>query len=140
MRISAEIDYACRALLELALNWSMKKPVKVSTIAKNQDIPLKYLEQILFNLKKLNLIQSVRGKEGGYILAKEPSNLSMGEVIQKLEGHLLEITESANRKEYVFTDIWRQAEESIVKLLDKINFEDIAKKVKNQKFAIVYQI
>ncbi|MCM8801684.1 MAG: Rrf2 family transcriptional regulator [Candidatus Omnitrophica bacterium] len=140
MKISAEIDYACRALLELALNWPAKKLVQVSSIAKEQDIPIKYLEQILFKLKNLNLVQSARGKQGGYRLAKDPRNISVGEVMRKLEGHLLEMATSISKKESVFTDIWRQTEESIVKVLDRVNFEDIANKAKNRRSAIVYQI
>ncbi|MCM8796998.1 MAG: Rrf2 family transcriptional regulator [Candidatus Omnitrophica bacterium] len=140
MRISAEIDYACRALLELALNWQTKKLVQVSVIAKEQDIPIKYLEQILFKLKNLNLVQSVRGKQGGYRLAKNPRDIKVGEVMRKLEGHLLEMADTIGKKESVFTDIWKQTEDSIIMVLDKISFEDIANQVKNKKTAIIYQI
>ncbi|MCM8798937.1 MAG: Rrf2 family transcriptional regulator [Candidatus Omnitrophica bacterium] len=140
MRISAEIDYACRALLELALSWPQRSPVQVSVIAKRQDIPIKYLEQILFKLKNLNLVESVRGKQGGYRLAKEPRNISVGEVIRKLEGSFLEMADSVSKKESVFTDIWRQTEESIVEVLNRISFEDIANKTKNKKSILLYQI
>lgn len=140
MRISAEIDYACRALLELALSWPQRNPVQVAVIAKRQDIPIKYLEQILFKLKNLNLVESVRGKQGGYRLAKEPRNISVGEVIRKLEGSFLEMADTVIKKESVFTDIWKQTEESIVEVLNRISFEDITNKTKNKKSILLYQI
>lgn len=142
MRISAEIDYACRALLELALNWPARMLIQVSAIARRQDIPLKYLEQILIQLKSVNLVESVRGKEGGYRLTKSPHQISLGEVVRKIGGPLLEMPESAtkNKRESVFTAIWKEAEESMVGVLDKVNFEEIANKAKTREGAVVYQI
>ncbi|MCM8798679.1 MAG: Rrf2 family transcriptional regulator [Candidatus Omnitrophica bacterium] len=140
MRISAEIDYACRALLELSLNWPGKRIVQVSAIAREQGIPIKYLEQILCKLKNLNLVQSVRGKRGGYKLVKDPRSISVGEVVRKLEGNLLEMAETVNKKESVFTEIWKQTEGSLIKVLDEINFEDIANKVKYRQAGLLYQI
>lgn len=140
MKISAESDYACRALLELALNWPDRKLVQVSVIAKKQNIPIKYLEQILIELKNIGMVESVRGKQGGYRLVKEPRKISLGEVMRKTRGPLLQIADAAEKREAVFTPIWKETEEAIAKVLDKINFEDIANKVKSTEGAMVYQI
>ena len=140
MRISAESDYACRALLELALNWPGRKLVQVSAIAKRQGIPIKYLEQILIQLKSIGIVESVRGKQGGYRLAKAPREISLGEVMRKMKGPLLQLADTAAHKRSVFTAIWKEVEGSIVKVLDKVNFEDIANKAKSTESAMIYQI
>lgn len=140
MKISAESNYACRALLELALNWPGRKLVQVSVIAKKQNIPIKYLEQILIELKNIGMVESVRGKQGGYRLVKEPRKISLGELMRKTRGPLLQIADAAEKRESVFTPIWKETEEAIAKVLDKINFEDIANKAKSTEGAMVYQI
>ncbi|MBA2124050.1 hypothetical protein B9J78_03845 [bacterium Unc6] len=140
MRISAESDYACKALLELALYWPNREPVRISTIAKKQNIPIKYLEQILIQLKNARLVESVRGKQGGYRLAKAPREISLGEMMRKVKGPLLQLADTATQKKSVFTAIWKEVEDSIVKVLDKVNFEDIANKTRSREGAMIYQI
>ena len=90
MKISAKIDYACRALLELALHWPNKEPLPITEIADKEKIPVKFLVHILINLKNLGYIQSVRGNRGGYLLVKNPSEINLLEVIQNLKGSFLE--------------------------------------------------
>lgn len=140
MRISAESDYACRALLELALNWPDKKPVRVSAIAQKQAIPVKYLEQILIQLKSAGIVESVRGKQGGYRLAKPPRKISLGEVMRKIKGPLVQLADSASQGKSVFTAIWQEVEGSIVRVLDKITFAEIADKAKSTDNVTSYQI
>lgn len=140
MRISAESEYACRALLELALNWPSRNLVQVSAIAKRQDIPIKYLEQILIQLKSARLVESVRGKQGGYRLAKAPGQISIGEAMRTIKGPLLQLADTATQKKSVFTAIWKEVEGSIVKVLDEVSFEDIANKAKSMEGAMIYQI
>ena len=77
MRISAKIDYACRALLELSLHWPNNIPLQINTIAQNQQMPVKFLTQILLQLKQIGYVQSVRGKKGGYLLAKAPQKIRL---------------------------------------------------------------
>jgi len=140
MRILAESEYACRALLELALNWPGRNLTQVSAIAKRQDIPVKYLEQILIQLKSARIVESVRGKQGGYRLAMAPREISLSEVMRKIKGPLLQVADTATQKKSVFTAIWKEVEDSIVKVLDKVNFEDIANKTKSKESAMIYQI
>ena len=140
MRISAESDYACRALLELSLKWQGKGLVQVSIIAEKQGIPIKYLEQILLQLKNAGLIESVRGKYGGYRLAKSPAEISLAEVLRRIKGPILQISDTAAQKKSIFSGIWKEIEGSIVKILENINFEDIVNKAKGMEGVMSYQI
>lgn len=140
MRISARCDYACKALLELALHWPNKEPLQIHAISEKQDIPMKYLVQILIQLKRMGLVESVRGKQGGYNIAKAPHKISLGEVIRNVGGPLLPMANSATKKELVFATIWNEVKGAMAKVLDRITFGDIANKAKGIKEAIVYQI
>jgi Rrf2 family transcriptional regulator, cysteine metabolism repressor len=77
MRISARVSYACYALLELSMHWPEDNPVQIHQIAKKQSIPIKYLILILLQLKQLGLIRSIRGKKGGYLLARAPNTITL---------------------------------------------------------------
>jgi len=101
---------------------------------------MKYLVQILIQLKRMGLVESARGKHGGYSLAKPPNKISLGEVIREVGGPLLPMANSATKKESVFATIWTEVEEAMAKVLDKISFEDILNKAKGMEGAIVYQI
>ena len=140
MRISARCDYACKALLELALHWPNKEPLQIHAISEKQDIPMKYLVQILIQLKRMGLVESGRGKQGGYNIAKAPHKISLGEVIRNVGGPLLPMANSATKKELVFATIWNEVKGAMAKVLDRITFGDIANKAKGIKEAIVYQI
>jgi Rrf2 family protein len=86
MRISAKVDYAVRAALELAA--AGDDPVKGDAIAEAQDIPLKFLENILGELKHHGVVASRRGAQGGYWLAKPAEEISLADVVRAVEGPL----------------------------------------------------
>lgn len=140
MRISARCDYACKALLELALHWPNKGSLTIHTISEKQNIPVKYLVHILIQLKMMGLVESLRGKQGGYRLAKPPNRISLGEVIREVGGPLLPVANSVTKEESVFAVIWREVEGAMAKVLDKMTFEDISNREQGMKGAIVYQI
>lgn len=83
--MSKKIKYALKAVLFLVDRYSTKEPVLISEIAEKEAIPKKFLESILLELKKNGILQSRKGKGGGYFLAKYPSEISFGEVIQIFE-------------------------------------------------------
>ena len=89
MRLSAKVDYALRASLELAT--AGEGHVKAETLARAQGIPLRFLEQILLDLKHAGLVASQRGAEGGYWLAKPPGDISLADVIRAVEGPLANV-------------------------------------------------
>ncbi|MEI6222668.1 MAG: Rrf2 family transcriptional regulator [bacterium] len=85
MKLSIKVYYGLQALLELAEN-PKQGPLNMKIIAKRQTIPLNFLEQILNTLKKNGVVKSNRGKEGGYALAKQPSDITCYEVVLALSG------------------------------------------------------
>src|SRR5438477_1425907 len=87
MRVSAKVDYALRAGVELA-QAEAGRPVKGERIAQAQEIPLKFLENILGELKHAGLVRSQRGAEGGYWLAGPADNVSIADIIRAVEGPL----------------------------------------------------
>jgi Rrf2 family protein len=89
MRVSAKVDYALRACAELAA--AGDGPIKGDRIAQSQEIPLKFLENILLDLKHAGLVQSQRGAEGGYWLARPPDEIVLAEVIRAVEGPIANV-------------------------------------------------
>ena len=85
MKLSTRSRYGTRILVELARQPD-RQPVQVSTISKRQNIPTKYLEQLLRTLKSAKLVKSVRGAHGGYLLAKQPESISLGLLVRLFEG------------------------------------------------------
>src|SRR5213078_2685244 len=90
MRVSAKADYALRAVLELAAAQG-EGPVKGERIAQAQDIPLKFLENILLELRHDGLVASQRGAEGGYWLARPPEEITLAAVIRAVDGPLANV-------------------------------------------------
>ncbi len=140
MRISARCDYACRALLELSLHWPSQDPMRIHDLAERQGIPMRYLVQILIQLKRLGFVKSTRGKQGGYSLARPPTRIVLGEVIEAIGGELLPIAETAGKEKSVFADIWEEVEGAISLILGRVTFEDICQRVRGLDKVLIYQI
>src|ERR687892_1707064 len=99
MRVSAKVDYALRAAAELAA--ASDGPVKGEQIASAQGIPLKFLENILLELRHAGLVQSQRGAEGGYWLARPAASITLADVIRAVEGPVANVRgEAPERVEY----------------------------------------
>src|SRR5947207_10596047 len=92
MKISARDEYACSAVLELALNYDSEAPVRVQDIADRQGIPLKFLFQIMQILKRVDIVRSKRGTEGGYVLARPPREITVGNVIRSVSGPFVQLS------------------------------------------------
>jgi Rrf2 family protein len=90
VRISAKVDYAVRAAIELAAA-GRERPTKGDTIARAQEIPLKFLENILGDLRQAGLVASRRGAEGGYWLARPAEEVSVADIIRAVEGPLASV-------------------------------------------------
>ena len=139
MKISAKIDYACRALLELALHWPNKEPLPITEIADKEKIPIKFLVHILINLKNLGYIQSVRGNRGGYLLVKNPSEINLLEVIQNLKGSFLE-TDNNNHNNSFMGSIWHEIQDEFLKGIQQINFETICNRKRQSDQTVNFEI
>ncbi|MGQ0616348.1 MAG: RrF2 family transcriptional regulator [Acidimicrobiia bacterium] len=86
MKVSTRGDYACRALLSLALHGDGPTPTSVRDIAERTALPQPYLEQILLALKGAGLVRSKRGVGGGYVLARPPEEITLGDVVSAVDG------------------------------------------------------
>ena len=90
MKLSVKSDYAARAILGLARHFPTGTAVRVEHLAAEQSIPANYLVQILIELKAQGLVRSMRGKEGGYLLAKPPAEITLGDVLRAAHGSVFD--------------------------------------------------
>jgi Rrf2 family protein len=95
MRISERVDYAVRAMGELAVGG--EAPVKAESIATRQDISLKYLHEILGDLKRAQLVRARRGPDGGFTLARAPETISLADVFRAVDGPLADVHDESLR-------------------------------------------
>ena len=86
MKLSAKTEYGCLAMLHLAEQHPLGEPVQIRKVASDHDIPWRFLVQILLELKRAGLVTSTRGAAGGYQLARDPQDITLGDVIAVLEG------------------------------------------------------
>lgn len=101
--------------------------MKVEDLAAENGIPANYLVQILIELKARNIVRSVRGKEGGYLLARPPAEITLGEVLRCIHGAIFEAT-AAPEPSYPpeLREAWRKVQEGLDALTDSIHFEKLA--------------
>jgi Rrf2 family protein len=107
MKLSARSEYACLALVELSERYGTGY-VKTGDISRNRNIPKKYLEQILLELKRSGYVRSRKGAEGGYKLAKTPGEISLADVVRLMDGALAPV-ESASKYFHEHTPIEQSA-------------------------------
>ena len=137
MKISAKIDYACRALLELSLHWPNPEPLQVEQIAQRQRIPVKFLTQILIHLKQVGYVESVRGKKGGYLLRKLPREIKLNNIMEKFQDANNSRDEKSNP---IFNPFWREVNQEFLKIMEKFNFEDICNRKREVDNTPTFQI
>jgi len=128
MNVSARTEYACIALLELALRHESGQPVRVREIAATHGIPPQFLVQILLQLKAAGLVASTRGAAGGYRLTREPSELSLGDVMGVIEGPPQSVNGNATAEtpqSRILQATWRRAAAMERQLLDSTRFSDL---------------
>ncbi len=94
MKLTTKGRYGLRAVIDLAM-YAKAEPVSLSDVAERQNISISYLEQLVAKLKKAGIVQSTRGAQGGYALAKAPEEISVGEILRALEGSLSPVDCSA---------------------------------------------
>lgn len=144
MKLSTRARYGTRAILELAENHG-QGPLQIKIIAQNQDISVKYLEQLMAILKSAGLVRSIRGPKGGYLLAKAPNQIKLSDVFNALEGPLI-TTECLEDESYcarvadcLARQLWAQVQKAIETVLQSMTLQDLVNKAKESK-ALDYQI
>lgn len=137
MKITTKGRYGLRALIDLA-KYSEIEPVSINSIAARQGISERYLEQLMTLLKKAGLIKSIRGAGGGYVLAKEMSEISVGDVLRALEGNLEPVECTGFSEEAsceaaggcVTKYVWQRINESINQTVNEISLKQLVEESK----------
>ena len=144
MKLSTRTRYGIRAILELAES-CRQGPLQLKIIAQHQDISVKYLEQIVAMLKSGGFVRSIRGAKGGYILAKAPNQIKLGDVFDCLEG-LVTTIECIENEDYcaraadcIARQLWKQVNEAIKNVLQSTTLQDLLDRAKDKR-ALDYQI
>ena|SRR5436309_3064036 len=133
MRIPMKVDYAVRALIELADTYGSATK-QSADIADRWSIPAPYLDQLLTALRKAGLVTSVRGPQGGHTLARPASSISVREVFEALEGPLqpIDCLEENPRCSFsrscAIQDLWAEVQTSVTQLLSSVTIADLAEK------------
>ncbi len=136
MKISTKARYGLRALVDLAVH-STGEQVPLIHIARRQSLSTNYLEQVFSLLKKAGIVKSVKGAQGGYLLGREASYITVGDVITAIEGEILIVEEEMKRsdttllyqnmQECLQKQVWDKITESVCSVMEEITIEDLTK-------------
>jgi len=127
VKLSVKSDYAVRAVLELTRHHGTGAVRRVEELAREQGIPPNYLVQILLELKAKQLVRSVRGKEGGYLLARPPTEITMGDVLRAIHGRVFESPAQSDPKcPPEIKAAWRSLQQALDAAADKLDFQHLA--------------
>ncbi|MFH0839405.1 MAG: Rrf2 family transcriptional regulator [Candidatus Omnitrophota bacterium] len=146
MKITYKGDYSLKAILYLAANYS-KDTVTIHEIAEHIDAPVKFLEQVLLDLKRGGFVASKRGKIGGYHLSGPPAEITVGDVIRFVDAPIEPI--SCVRDGYskcgdvykcALRKIWQDVTKATSDIIDNVNFEDLTQQVNSERQALTYSI
>ncbi|MFA6543945.1 MAG: Rrf2 family transcriptional regulator [Limisphaerales bacterium] len=139
MKLSVRGEYALRALLVLGLNYD-RDVVRIQTISDQQNIPKRFLEQILTDLKSLGVVESRRGVTGGYRLARPPEFVTLAAVIRHIEGPLAPVSCVSERfyekcscpdeSKCAIRSVMKEVREAIVKILEHVTVAQMCERVK----------
>jgi len=133
VKLSNKSQYACLALIKLSREYEGESLSTISEIAESQDIPKKYLEQILLTLKRGGYVTSYKGASGGYKCRKDPSEISVAEIIRLFDGPLAPV-ESVSEHFFEHTpleksenllDVFREIREYAARKLENTHFSDL---------------
>lgn len=144
MRISSKGDYGLRALLDLALHYG-QGPIRSREIAERQAIDEHYLNQLLIQLRRAGLVQSVRGPQGGHVLAREPGEIRLLEALYALEGPLVQLAEgmqpSPQRDEAaVLDEMWCGLRSTVETYLAAHTLDDLIQRKREREGQTMYYI
>jgi Rrf2 family protein len=127
LELSAKVEYALLALLELAKHHDKKVPLTINEIAAKQPIPERYLEQILAQLRRAGLVQSQRGSKGGFVLMNDPWQITLLEIVTLVEGERKEkeSTETRTLEKDLILEIWAKANTASIEVLRGYTLQDL---------------
>ena len=138
MQITYKGDYSLKAILDLAIHYG-QEVVSIHDLAKRIDAPVKFLEQVLLDLKKGGFVDSKRGVNGGYYLSKPPRDISVGEVARFVDGPIEPVLCANTKSDYkgctdihhcVLRDIWVDVAKATSNIIANVSFQDLVDKNK----------
>ena len=126
MKLSVKSDYAARAVLGLARHFPTGTALRVDDLATEQNVPANYLVQILIELKAQGIAKSVRGKEGGYLLARPPAEISLGAVLRAVHGDVFDTPALSDPNcASELRQAWGRLKSAVEEAADKITFQQL---------------
>ncbi len=146
MKISYKGDYALKAMLDLALHYNGQL-LTSHDLAQRIDAPIKFLEQVLLELRRGGFVESRRGNIGGYMLSRTPDKITVGEVVRHIDGPIEPI--ACLREKYsncadinccVFKKLWNKVYEATANIIDNVTFAELAAEVKSNSQFLAYSI
>ncbi|MBN2427731.1 MAG: Rrf2 family transcriptional regulator [Deltaproteobacteria bacterium] len=151
MKITFKGDYALKAILYLAFHYGQERVVPIVEIADENDIPRKFLEQIMQILKGAGIVDSKRGISGGFFLKRAPDKILLGEIVRLIEGDIEPIPCAKNPPQVccddlaacAFKEIWVKVAAAVSDIIDNVTFADIMErqlKLKEADQGYTYQI
>ncbi|MBD2109123.1 Rrf2 family transcriptional regulator [Nodosilinea sp. FACHB-141] len=144
MDLSSKSEYALLALLELSPHYASGEPLQIRQIASQQNIPDRYLEQLLATLRRAGLVKSQRGARGGYLLARDPWKITLYDVVSCIEGFepQADPTQVSNTPEaQVIQGVWGEVRQAAEGVLQKYTLQDmVEKRNAQQQVDIMYYI
>ncbi len=138
MKITAKVEYAVLAIFELAIG-PADRQVQAREIAERQKIPLRFLEQILIQLKKAGLVKSVRGAAGGYLLARGPAMIRLKDVMEAVEGELT-LIDPAVAPGSIVARVFSEIESDLISRLQSVTIQDLVVRKMTEDGIASYQI
>ncbi len=126
MKLSVKSEYAARAVLGLARHYPEGTAVRMEHLAEEQGVPPKYLPQILIELKARGIVKSVRGKAGGYLLARLPAEITLGDVLRAAHGPVFDapgLSSADGLPE--LQRAWRKLQQAVETTADAITFQQL---------------
>ncbi|MBU1923040.1 MAG: Rrf2 family transcriptional regulator [Candidatus Omnitrophica bacterium] len=146
MRITYKGDYALKALLDLAVHYKQGL-TRINDVSKRIDAPVKFLEQVLLDLKKGGFVESKRGNVGGYQLARDPAEITLGQVIRYIDGPIEPIgcvekgySNCIDLNRCVFKGIWQKVAHATSDIIDNVTFDDLRQQVSVSSKVLTYSI
>lgn len=136
MKVSAKAEYACLAMLALARHRPDEPPMRIREIAEAQQIPERYLVQILLQLKGAGLVTSVRGASGGYRLARGPGRVTIREVLGAIDGPEPAAREPRGEEAGALDSVWQEVRQAELEVLGRITLADVAERAAPRDWVI----
>ena len=124
MNVSTKGYYALQALFDLA-SQSTDEPVKIADIARRQKIPQKFLELILSSLRRGGFVESRRGADGGYYLARLPETITVGQVLRFIDGPAQK--KKVPQREAPFSELWRKVDRNVAEIMERSDLASIVR-------------